>query len=409
VKETEETMFRKMISVAYKELRLWLQTPANWVVVFLVPFAFIGIFGAVFKEGTPVVTIYAVNEDKGEHGAEIISLLEKSKNLELEILDTREEADELVGKGSRMAAVVVTEDFSEAITTDEGASLQVIIDPGRADQAGVVKGLVQEALIKSIVYAEIERAISGLFKGKNVDGLDEDIFRTFINAGMKAVIAKSVNEAIDDPLIKVEARPYSAEATQVTISIFNQLAPGLALVFAFFMVSHLADAVVTERSIGTLRRLMSTPLSKASLMLGKALPYFIIAILQMIFVLLVCNLLFGLPLGDAPLALMVIILATSLSVAGMGVLVAGLARNETQSGAIATFIILAMGAVSGALIPRLKIEGLSMATPHFWALEGIQNVISRGMGMEGVLMPSAVLLGMTVLFFAIGAWRFKFE
>ena len=289
-------MILKMLSVAYKELRLWLQSPANWVVVFLVPFAFIGIFGAVFKEGTPVVTIYAVNQDQGEHGAEILSLLDKSKNLDLEILATKEEADELVEKGSRMAAVVITEDFSESISTDQGASLLVIIDPGRADQAGVVTGLVQEALIKSIVYAEIERAISGLFKGKNVDGLDEDIFKTFINAGMKAVIAKSVNEAIDDPLIKVEAKPYSAEATQVTISIFNQLVPGLALVFAFFMVSHLADAVVAERSLGTLRRLMSTPLSKAALLLGKALPYFILAVLQMIFVLLVCNQLFDLPL-----------------------------------------------------------------------------------------------------------------
>jgi ABC-2 type transport system permease protein len=402
-------MFRKMLSVAYKELRLWLQSPANWVVVFLVPFAFIGIFGAVFKEGTPVITIYAVNQDKGEHGAEILSLLDKSKNLDLEILATKEEADKLVEKGSRMAAVVVTEDFSESISTDEGASLLVIIDPGRADQAGVVTGLVQEALIKSIVYAEIERAISGLFKGKNVDGLDEDIFKTFINAGMKAVIAKSVNEAIDDPLIKVEAKPYSAEATQVTISIFNQLVPGLALVFAFFMVSHLADAVVAERSIGTLRRLMSTPLSKAALLLGKALPYFILAVLQMIFVLLVCNQLFGLPLGDSPLALMVIILMTSLSVAGMGILVAGLARNENQSGAIATFIVLGMGAISGAMIPRLKLEGLAMVTPHYWALEGIHNVISRGMGIEGVFMPAAVLFGMTVLFVAIGAWRFKYE
>ena len=99
-------MFRKMFSVAYQEFRLWLQSPVNWLIVFLVPFAFIGIFGAVFKEGTPVVTIYAVNEDKGEHGAEIISLLEKSKNLALEILETQEEADNLVNKGERMAAVV---------------------------------------------------------------------------------------------------------------------------------------------------------------------------------------------------------------------------------------------------------------------------------------------------------------
>ena len=402
-------MLRKMMSIAYKEFRLWLQSPGNWLTVFLVPFAFIGIFGASFSQGTPVVTVYAVNADEGEQGAEIITLLEKSANLDLEMLATQEEADELVNKGARMAAIVIPEDFSAAVTSADGATLLVIIDPARADQAGIVTGLVQEALIKPIVYAEIERALSGLFKGKTIEGVDESIFKTFINAGLKAVVAKSVNEAIDDPLIKVEAKPYSEAATQGKISIFSQIAPGFALLFAFFMVSHLADGVMGERSVGTLRRLMSTPLSKASFLLGKALPFFIIAIIQMIFVLLICNQLFGLPLGNSPLALTVIILATALSVSGMGILIAGLARSETQAGALTVFIVLAMGAASGAMIPQLKIPGIGFITPHYWALEGIQNVIARGMGIEGVLMQSGVLLGMAVLFFVIGAWRFKYE
>jgi len=402
-------MLRKIISIAYKELRLWLQSPGNWLTVLLVPFAFIGIFGSAFSKGTPVVTVYAVNLDRGEHGAEIISLLEKSENLNLEMLATQEEADVLVNKGSRMAAVVIPEDFSTSITTDEGAAILVITDPARGDQAGIVTGLVQEALIKPVVFAEIERAISGLFKGQSVEGVDENIFKTFINAGIKAVVAKSVNEAIDSPLIKIDPKPYSEAATQGTISLFSQIAPGSALLFAFFMVSHLAGAVVEERSTGTLRRLMSTPLNKASLLLGKALPFFLIAAIQLVFVLLICNQLFGLPLGNSPLALIVIIFAISLTVAGMGILVAGLARSETQSGSIAIFIVLAMGAISGAMVPQLKIPGIGFITPHYWALEGIQNVIARGMGLEGVIVQAGILLGMAVLFFTIGAWRFKYE
>jgi hypothetical protein len=42
-------------------------------------------------------------------------------------------------------------------------------------------------------------------------------------------------------------------------------------------------------------------------------------------------------------------------------------------------------------------------------MEGIQNVISRGMGVAGVLLQSGVLPGMAVLFFAIGAARFRYE
>ena len=402
-------MLRKMLSIAYKEFRLWLQAPANWLIVFLVPFAFIGIFGATFSEGTPVVTVYGVNEDKGELGEEIITLLQKSDNLELEMLSTQEEADELVTKGTRMAAIVIPENFSASVTTDDGASILVIVDPGKGDQAGIVTGLVQEALIKPIVYAEIERALSGLFKDQSIEGVDTNVFKTFINAGVKAVVAKSVNEAIDDPLIKIESKPYSEEASQGKISIFSQIAPGFAMLFGFFMVSQLADGVVTERSTGTLRRLMSTPMSKASLLFGKALPSFLLAVIQMIFILLVCNQFFNLPLGNSWLALMTIILATASSVAGLGILIAGLARTPTQSSSVATFIVLAMGVVSGAVIPSIKLEGIGYVTPHYWALEGIQNVTARGMGMEGVSMQSGILVGMAVLFFLVGAWRFKYE
>ncbi len=402
-------MLRKIISIAHKEFRLWVQVPGNWLVVFLLPFAFIGILGSVFRGGTLVVTAYAVNEDQGEHGAEIIELLEKSENLEFEILATQAEADQRVGKGDRMAAVVIPKNFSELITADEGASLLVIVDPARENETGIVTGLVQEALIKPIVFAEIERALSGLIKGKTVEGVDENVFATFVNAGIKAVVAKSVNEAIDDPLIKIEPKPFSEQATQTEINLFNSMAPGFALAFAFFMVSHLGETVVNERSTGTLRRLIITPVSRLTILIGKALPFFVIGVIQLAFVLGLCNVIFGVPLGNAPLALVLVIVSTALAIAGMGILIAALARNETQAGVVAIFIVLAMAAISGSLLPQVKVPGLSFITPHHWAMEGIQNVISRGMGVEGVLLQSGVLLGMAVLFFAIGAARFKYE
>jgi len=402
-------MIRKILAIAWKELRLWLQSPGNWLVVFLVPVAFIGIFGSVFKEGTPVVTVFAVNEDSGELGEEIIDLLEDSSNLEFDMLESKAEADRRVGKGDHMAAVVIPEGFSQAVTTDEGASLLVIIDPARENEAGIVTGLVQEALIKPIVYAEIERAISGLFKGKSIDSVDRDMFQTFINAGLKAVVANSVNEAIDDPLIKIEPEPASAVASQTEINLLNSMVPGFALMFGFFMVSHLGETVVKERSLGTLRRLITTPINRAAILVGKALPFFGVAIIQLAFVLALCNLLFDVPLGNSFLALLIMITSIGLVIAGMGIMVAALARNVTQAGVVAVLIVIAMAAISGSLLPQVKIPGISMITPHHWAMEGIQNVISRGMGPEGVLVEAGVLVGMAVIYFAIGAWRFKFD
>lgn len=403
-------MLRQIFSIAYKELRLWMQVPGNWLVVFLVPLAFVGILGSAFgKSGLPVVTVFAVNADKGERGAEIIALLEKSENLDFEMLTTQTEADERVAKGDRMAAVVIPENFSEAVKTSDGGSILVIVDPARAKEGGLVTGLVQSALIKSIVYAEIDRAMQGLFKGKKVEGVDQNDFQLFINAGIKAVLAKSVNEAIDNPLIKVQTEPLTKKDTGAEISIMSSLAPGLALMFVFVLISHLAEVVISERETGTLRRLITSPVSRVAILLGKALPFVLVAIVQLAFVLAVCNMIFGMELGNEPLALGLIILCIGLTVGGMGILIAALVRNGSQASIGAMVIALVLGVVSGCMTPQVQIEGLKLVTPHYWAVEGIQNVIARGMGIEGVLMQSGILLGMAVLFFVIGALRFKFE
>lgn len=402
-------MLRKIFSIASKELHLWLQAPGNWLTVFLVPLAFIGILGSVFAKGTPVITVFAVNEDKGALGAEVIELLANSENLEFEMLTTQEEADARVAKGDRMAAVVIPANFSEAIKTSDGGSILVIIDPARKKDGGLVTGLVQSALIKPIVYAEIDRALQGLFKKQSASSESDGMFQTFINAGLKAVLAKEVNAAIDDPLIKVETEPLSQKSSDAEISIMSSLSPGFALAFVFFLISHLATTVIAERETGTLRRLITAPAGRAVILLGKALPFLGVAVVQLIFILLVCNMVFGMELGSEPLALAVIVLSTGLCVAGLGIMVAAFVKNEAQASVGALVIALAMAAVSGCMMPQVKIAGLNMVTPHYWALDGIQNVIARGMGMDGVLMQSGILLGMAVVFFVIGSLRFKFE
>jgi ABC-2 type transport system permease protein len=158
-----------------------------------------------------------------------------------------------------------------------------------------------------------------------------------------------------------------------------------------------------------LRRLITTPASRAVILFGKALPFFGVAVIQLVFTLLVCNMVFGMELGSEPLALAVIILSIGVCVAGLGIMVAALVKNGAQAAIGAVVIALAMAAVSGCMMPQVKIAGLNMVTPHYWALEGIQNVIARGMGLDGVLMQSGILLGMAVVFFVIGALRFKFE
>jgi ABC-2 type transport system permease protein len=177
----------------------------------------------------------------------------------------------------------------------------------------------------------------------------------------------------------------------------------------FFLLSHIATAVVDERSQGSLRRLLVTPASKGVILAGKMLPFFFIAIGQMVFVLLVSSWVFKVSLGNSPLALAAIVLATALSVATLGILVAALVKNENQAGGLTILVVLALAVISGCISESIQIMGLNLVTPQYWARQGLLNVLQRGLGLEGVWLPVAILLGMSAVFFVAGARRFKFE
>src|SRR5512133_535768 len=109
---------RQILSIARKEFLIWAQRPGSWIVIFIVPLLFIGIMQAVFgSSGSPVITIYVVNEDPGSEAKRVVNALKDASNLKIEELANREEAEKHVGAGDRMAAVIVPVGFGQAIKT----------------------------------------------------------------------------------------------------------------------------------------------------------------------------------------------------------------------------------------------------------------------------------------------------
>ncbi len=444
-------------AMVWKECLLWVQKPGSWIITFVVPLVFIWIVNAVFgSTGNPVVTVYAVNEDESRAAEQVMLALSQAENLSIELLNDREEADRRVGAGERMAAVIVPEGFGSAISTSHGANIDIIIDPARSEQANIVIGLLNSTLAPFIIDAEVSRSVeasvsqvvdlsslpddsatptptaeesaglaptvdptleaatgsdgptSGL-PGEGQAANQEDTLTLFFTAAVKGVVSSQVQEALENPQVRLSEAPVEETQTARKPSLLDYLVPGYSLMFLFFLVPNLATTVIEERETGTLRRLLSAPLPRSRILLGKMLPYFLIGVAQMIAVLLASKLLFNIDLGGAPLALGVVIAASALAMSGMGVLISALAHTQAQADGLAAIVVLAMAVVSGAMFPSISIPGVQQITPHYWSMQGFLNVISRGQGIEGILLPVGILLTMAAVFFTIGAVRFRFE
>ncbi len=410
-------MLKQIWAITRKDIKLFIQQPGQWAIIFLTPFLFIAIMGQIFGDsGMPTVAIYAVNEDSGESGQLVIERLQDSANLEVQVLDSRAEADQQVGKGQRMAAIVVPDGFTAAMTTAEGARVEMIVDPAREESANIVTGLVSAALGPLRMEAEVTRGVSGgvdsAIKDMEQDSdADPAILKKFITAAIEGVISSQVQEAIDDPLVAVQLQDVSLGSGDVSRppALMESLAPGYALMFAFFLISTIATTVLEERNVGTFRRMLSTPISRFAILLGKILPYFIIAIVQLLVLMGVSSLVFGIGLGESLAALLLVTVASAASVVGMGIMVAALAKTGGQAGGVASLLVTAMAAVSGGMFPHIRVPYLEYATPHFWAIQGFQDVISRGLGVSAVFLEVGILLGMAAIFFGIGVSRLRFD
>jgi ABC-type multidrug transport system permease subunit len=162
---------------------------------------------------------------------------------------------------------------------------------------------------------------------------------------------------------------------------YQVLVPSYTVMFAFFLVLTVGWLFVAERRQGTLTRLRAAPLSRTQLLVGKLLPCFALSVAQGIFLLLAGKVIFNMSWGSAPFALLLVVCSTSLAAMGLALLVAALARTETQVAIYGTLLVLVLAGVSGCLMGDRELmpeamQQFSLFTPHAWALVAYKQLLT---------------------------------
>jgi ABC-2 type transport system permease protein len=225
----------------------------------------------------------------------------------------------------------------------------------------------------------------------------------------------------DRPLVDVAvALPSSLDGEeQVEISGAQIAVPGFAVLFIFLTAQYTARSIYDEKKAGTFRRLLAAPLGTWPMLIGKLIPNFVLVLAQV--VVLFAAGMFVLPLigleplrlgGDLP-ALALLVLAIALCCTTLGILIAAVARTEAQIGGIAALVLWVLAFLGGSFIPLFLINEsmatIGQLTPHYWAVTGFYDLLTRGLGLVDVLDSIGILLAFAGAFFVVGAWRFEFE
>ena len=188
---------------------------------------------------------------------------------------------------------------------------------------------------------------------------------------------------------------------------------GQLITWVFIPLFGISAMFAYERQKGTLQRLLTTPSSKATFLLGTISGQVAMALVQMLLLVGFGILVMKLNWGREPLALFVILLASALAAAAFGTAMGTFIKTESQANGLSIMFGMVFALMGGCWYPLElfppAIQNVVKVLPTTWAMQGMLDLVLRGGGLRDVLPEAGVLLGFAVIFLSVGVWRFRYE
>jgi ABC-2 type transport system permease protein len=410
------------LDVAWKDIQILLKDRGQVILLFVLPIVFVMAFSAALSASVssqPAIDVPVVNLDPGGEASQmLIDQLNADRGLKTVEYGAEAQVEADLQEEKIKLALVIPAGFTAGVQAGQVAQLRLLRGPGASASEMETVRLVVEGVADDLSLQT--QLLSGLSQMGAMMGDAPQEAQAFTAERIQAQAKSQYERAKTAPLVAVATKfPDVMTGGREEFDPSSLGMAGFAILFAFMGAQVTAASIYDEKKLGTFRRLQTSSLSRFELMVGKMLPNFVIALLQVaiifglsIVLLPLMNL--GAPsLGNDPLALVVVTVVLAVCSTGLGVFIAALARTESQVGGIATVMLWTAGMVGGAFIPAFLLGSflntIGKVVPHYWALQAYNDLLIRGKGLVDVLPAVGILAGFALLFLVVGLVKFRFD
>ncbi len=400
----------RMFNLIRKDLLQVFRDKNSAIFLLLMPLAFtlfMGFINAPANTDDPRLKIGILNRDAGGTlSSSLEQVLSSSNVIDPEKLQESDasQIETQVENDTYTAVLIIPPDFSGKILRSENPQMELIVDTTKTS------GQLAFTAIQNVIgrwLGSVQAAIlssDALLEKTSLPDREKSIQDGIVLA----------QEAWQSPPVTLSVSTVTAgEVVSEAPSGFDQTSPGMIVQFSILGLITSAMVLVLERKNHCLQRMLTTPINRAGIIAGHMLAMSTITFIQVLILVLAGQFFFKVNYLNSPLATLLIIVALALFIGCLGLLIGAIAKKEEQVilfSLIAMFLFTALG---GAWFP---LEGSSETfytighfTPLAWVMDGFQNIILRGGGLDSALLPSGVLALYALVFFSLAVWRFKFE
>jgi ABC-2 type transport system permease protein len=399
-----------------------------------VPIAIASFFGAVFSGAgrdreAARIGIAIVDQDGSAISKAIVAGAESDKNLKV-AKPTVDEARETVQKGSIPVAVVIPKGFGDAsgqafFGDGEKPVLTLLHDPSKSTELAMVRGVmtqhVMEAVSQEMFGGDqgrqlIEKTLPQIQSSTSIAPDQKRLLVEMLGSVQKYYRDQPAGGA-ESPRRRGLTMPYTVHEEAMTAGsniAYNGYAhsfAGMAIQFLLFAMANIGVEMLLERQRGLWSRLRSAPISKVTLLAGKAASGTLISLMILLVSFGFAMVVFGVRIQGSAVGFLAISVACAVMASTFGLLVAALGNSPATARGVTTLAVLMMVMLGGAWVPTFIfpawLQQFTLIVPVRWAVDGLDAMTWRGVGLAGALMPVAVLIVFAGAFWTIAATRFR--
>jgi ABC-2 type transport system permease protein len=365
--------FKRFLAVLRKE---WIQVrrdPFTLRMIILLPVLQLFLFGYAINADPKHLPAGLLSADHSRYERAIVAALRNTGYFDIRELASEAEAERGLADGDLLFVVNIPADFSRSV--DRGEKPAILLDADATDPTAIGNAV---AALASLTTA-----------------LDRDVPQTIRSRPANLPFGFSVH-----------AR-YNPEQ----LTVLN-IVPGLlciVLTISTLFVTTLSITRETER--GTMENLLAMPVRPIEVMLAKVVPYIVIGYAQVVLIVAIAWLVFGLPIRGS---LLLLTFALGLFIASnlvLGIAFSTIARNQMQAIQMAQFTLLPSFLLSGFMFPfrgmPLWAQWTGELFPVTHALRIVRGLLLKGNGLTEIASELWPMIAFTLVIAAIATWSYR--
>lgn len=357
-------MFERIKHMLIKEFIQVFRDPKMKRIIFLVPVIQILVFGYAVTTNVNHVATVVYDLDNSVSSRELVARFEHSKYFDIvEYVTSDARAGELIDRGEVLAVLRINRGFEDDLQAGRSSTVQVLLDGSDSNSAGIVLNYCTR--------------IAGEFSRTT---LIEQFKRLRGNAPLPPTVELSTRAWFNENL---ESRDFYI--------------PGVISLMVMLITLLLTSmAVVREKEIGTMEQVMVTPIRPVEFILGKTVPFALIAFFDVMVITAVGVFWFDVPIRGS---LGLLFLSTGLYLMpclGIGLLISTISQTQQQAMLSAFLFFQPAVLLSGFIFPIANmpkfIQWLTLLNPMRYILVIVRGLFLKGVGTD-VLWTQMLALG----------------